>query len=76
MGNAESSDKWNEWSKYVLKTIESDGEDITKIKEDILELFVALEGFRKDLKYKTGFYGMAAGAIPVAIYLILEWVLK
>jgi len=62
-------DDWNEWSKFVLNELKRLNEGQAALQKDInsIKTDIAL------LKLKSGIWGLAGGAIPVAIALITKF---
>ena len=58
---------WNEWSRHVLAELKrlSDGQDKYQEKTDAAFLDLKVEIAK--LKVKSGLWGLAGGAIPVAV---------
>ena len=77
-----NSDGWNEWSRFVLKELERSNENDEGVKKEIQSLrdeIAVLRGeiaiLRTDLamlNVKSGLWGFAAGAVPVAIALAIR----
>lgn len=56
------------WPDYVLMNIEEIKKDIKEIRKDIATVRTEIAV----LKVKSGIWGFAAGAVPVAIALLLK----
>jgi hypothetical protein len=59
---------WNEWSRHVLKELERLNTNYENLQEEIslVKIEIAM------LKVKAGVWGLVAGAIPVAIGIVLQ----
>lgn len=73
----QGSNGWNEWSKYVLKNIEEINEDLKAANDKLNNLTIDFRTFRTEIKIKmkakAALYGAIAGAVPVAIMIILKY---
>jgi hypothetical protein len=66
---------WNEWSKYVLKELERLNDNYEALQKDFTQQIQEVKIEIATLKVKAGVWGLIAGAIPVAIALII-YILK
>lgn len=75
-GNNFSSNKttngWNEWSKYVLKELERLNDNYEGLQKDFTKQIQEVKVEIATLQVKAGVWGLLAGAIPVAIALIIH----
>jgi hypothetical protein len=62
---------WNEWSKYVLKALESNEKDHQNMQATLNEVNKQIAM----LQVKSGVWGFAAGAIP-SLILLIAWVVQ
>ena len=60
---------WAEWSKYVLKTLEAQADDIKEIKEAMQQLKVDIAM----LQVKSGTWGVVGALVVVGIAKILKF---
>lgn len=58
---------WNEWSRYVLKELERLNDCYESMRKDMTDMKTDLTM----LKVKAGVWGLIAGAVPVAIALLV-----
>lgn len=65
------SNDWSEWSKHVLSELEELKSEVKAGRDEISNLRLELVL----LKFKSGLWGFAAGALPVIGSLML-WILK
>ena len=63
---------WNEWSNFVLKSLEDQNNGIKGIAKDISDIKTEIAL----LEFKSGVWGAIAGMIPVAITLIILFLSK
>lgn len=70
MANAQPNG-WNEWSKYVLKALETNEKD----HEKMMGLLQEQNKQIAMLQVKSGVWGFAAGAIPTLL-LLAAWVVQ
>ena len=59
---------WNEWSRFVLKTLESMDKDLKAIHKELSLLKVEIAM----LKIKASFWGALAGMVPVLFWIIFK----
>lgn len=65
----EINNGWKEWSKYVLKELERISDQQTKIEKDIHNISIEIAM----LKVKSGVWGLIGGALPVGVFLFVEF---
>jgi hypothetical protein len=63
---------WNEWSKHVLKELERLNSCYTGLDKEVKKIHIELV----KLQVKSGLWGAAAGAIPVIIMLLVQYIRK
>lgn len=66
---------WNEWAKYVLKTLEKLEKNIEENEKLIQKLMIELKLLQFKTSMKAGFIGALSGFLPsaaVAIYFIIK----
>ena len=66
--NIVKSNGWEEWSRYVLKTLEAQANDIKGIRADVGKIMVEIAM----LKVKSGIWGAVGGMIPVAVFIVMK----
>ena len=62
MGEVNGNSSWSEWSKYILKTLEAQANDINTIKEALQDIKVEIAM----LQVKSSAWG-AAGALIIVL---------
>lgn len=65
----EKENGWNEWSRYVLKTLETQQANVCNLTTEIHKLNSCMATIRTELSIKSGIWGLLGGAIPVIIAL-------
>ena len=63
---------WNEWGNHVLAEIERLAKDIRTLDKKVVQLGIDVG----KLKIKSGIWGLAAGSLPVGLFLFARYVLK
>lgn len=66
---------WNEYKRYVIKKLDTHSENFGEIFNRLGNIEIEIA----KLKIRAGFFGLVAGAIPVAIMLaiiIIRWRLE
>lgn len=85
MNSPDANNGWNEWSRFVLKQLESlsgnqdklakkDDEIIAQISAVKEEMIIKINDVQNEinlLKLKSGIWGAAAGAIPATATIII-----
>jgi hypothetical protein len=64
-----NANTWEEWRLYVLKELERLGDSDRKQAEQLLEFW----GEITTLKAKAGLWGAIGAAIPVCVFLAMEY---
>jgi len=73
MGNPPGGNGWDTWAKYILLTLERLDDDIGKISVKVDEINLRSQVEISKLHQKAGIVGAIAGAVPVAIGLLIWW---
>ena len=64
---------WSEWSKHVLKELERLSKCYESLDTRFDKLFTEFHVFKTVMQVKAGLLGLLAGAIPVAIAIIVKY---
>lgn len=68
------SNGWNEWSKYVLNELKRLNDSVDKLTQEVGEMKSEFRTEIALLKLKSGLWGLAGGAVPVAIAIATRFI--
>jgi len=68
----EQLDGWNQWAKHVLLELERLDKCISTTKKEMMSVRIEIAS----LQVKAGIWGMAAGAVPILLYIAVNLFLE